>query len=175
MALRGVAKQLVEASHLVSSDINARIGGFLACWRKAAGRSTDIDISACARYVALQGALYGRRQPPEPAEVELEHIQVQPEMKSKPSTKSFVCLLCMDRLKNRFSLTRHTMKKHLELLSRQHRCPKCSADIIAGADKWCAHVEKFHSHETVAPNIPTVYVESTRSLRSRPCLMDLSV
>lgn len=174
LALQGTTKQSVEASHLVSSgkDINARIGAFLAHSREVAGHGADIDLVARVRYILLQGALYGRREAPD--FVDAEHVIMQPGTSCKSPLKAFVCLLCNESLKNRFSLTRHTIAKHMELLSRQHRCPRCFSDIKVGPDKWCAHVEKCHSHETVAPNITTAYVESTLSLRSRSSLMDLS-
>jgi hypothetical protein len=174
LALQGDTGHAVEASRPSPSyeNINARIGAFLTQYREAAGHGADMEAASRVQYIVLQGALYGRRMPPAPAEV--EHIEIQPETRRKPPFGQFICLLCDEPLKNRFSLTRHTMGKHGELLSRQHRCPRCSSDVKAGADKWCAHVEKCHYHETVAPNISTAFVESKRSLRSRPFLMEIS-
>lgn len=174
LALQGVANQSVEAPRPspFCEDTNARIGALLMQCREAVGHGADMEAAARVQYTLLQGALYGTRKPPEP--VELKHIEVQPETKSKPLSRPSICLLCNTTLANRSSLTRHMKGNHKELLSRQYCCPRCLSDINAGADKWCAHIEKCHHHETVAPNIPTAHVDPTRSLRSHSSLMDLS-
>jgi uncharacterized C2H2 Zn-finger protein len=128
-------------------------------------------------YMRLQLALYSGQSLPASTDVSPEP-QVRAELAVIVETPSppCACLLCDKVLATRSSLTRHTLALHhkKKAFAVPFRCPRCHLLVLAGPGAWCAHVEKAHAVDAVAPNILTssigahlkTHLETTETLQT---------